>query len=365
METTLYRDVETSGTNGYCSFRIPGMIVTQKGTILTYSEARSCTRDDWSTRAVFVRRSTDAGSTFSSPQIFPAPAGEMIGNPVMIAGKSGIVHFLYSVNMRTMLYRRSEDDGITFSEPKDITSCLGGFQKRIRLSLFGLGPGHGIELSNGRLVVPIWLCSGIGNEHHPTQVGVITSEDGGLSWNAGPIVFGGEENSAFFWPNETQAVEIENNEILFNIRHEGSCRYRHTCVSSNGIKEFSVPKPDYALPDPVCFGSICRSGSDILFVNCANQPGAKGADNRIDLCIRLSKDDGKTWAAAKLISKSGGYADIAASPDGRFCFCFFETGRVPDHSGDPMHLTLFRCPKEWLETSPQFAAKFPPEMPNM
>jgi len=40
-------DVFHAGAAGYANYRIPGITVTGKGTVLVYGEARTTTRGDW------------------------------------------------------------------------------------------------------------------------------------------------------------------------------------------------------------------------------------------------------------------------------------------------------------------------------
>ncbi len=56
-------DVWTAGEGGYAMYRIPGLVVTAKGTLLAYCEARQAA-GDWGNIDLLVRRSTDGGATW-------------------------------------------------------------------------------------------------------------------------------------------------------------------------------------------------------------------------------------------------------------------------------------------------------------
>ena len=56
-----------SGRDGYALYRIPGVVVTAKGTVLAYCEARRTGKSDWDTIDILLRRSTDGGKTFAAP----------------------------------------------------------------------------------------------------------------------------------------------------------------------------------------------------------------------------------------------------------------------------------------------------------
>src|SRR5215204_2083639 len=57
-------EVFEAGKGGYALYRIPGLVVTSKGTVLAYCEARR-SGSDWSTIDLMIRRSTDSGKTWA------------------------------------------------------------------------------------------------------------------------------------------------------------------------------------------------------------------------------------------------------------------------------------------------------------
>lgn len=346
--------IEHYGEDGFMSYRIPGVVVTVKGTVLVYYETRLEPSNDWSTRGVGMKRSTDGGKTFSSRKMLAYSEDLAVNNPLMIASKDGRVHFFWQKDYRQAFYQVSEDDGLTFSEPVCLTPAMEQFRKEYNWSLYAFGPGHGIELQNGRLVIPVWLANGEGNNHFPTQVSTLVSDDGGKSWQAGEIVRGSENTAdPFAWPNETQVVELSDGSVMLNIRHNGANHFRYVSLSPNGKDHFSIPQPDKAMPDSICFGSIVRTNheNEILFVNCANRENARpnGWAPRRKLTVRLSEDDARTWKYSRQLTEVSGYADIAASPDGNRFYCFFEQDNPPDNK-DPKQLTLAIFNREWLTT---------------
>ncbi|MCX6903026.1 MAG: sialidase family protein [Verrucomicrobia bacterium] len=123
-------DVFIAGQEGYALYRIPGLVVTAKGTVLAYCEARR-KGGDWDMIDIMLRRSTDGGKTWSdrrsmadvpgpktkNPLVLGTklanPADVTYNNPVAIADGNGAVHFLFCLEYMRCFYTRSDDDGMT------------------------------------------------------------------------------------------------------------------------------------------------------------------------------------------------------------------------------------------------------------
>jgi len=365
-------DLFQAGQDGYAIFRIPGIVVTGKGTILVYCEARK-TRSDWAAIDPLYRRSSDNGKTWEPARKLPVPAIPFEKNPVALARKAGkageitvnnivmiadtprnLVHCLYCVEYMRCFYTRSEDDGRTFSTPVEITRAFEPFRSRDQYDwkVLATGPGHGIRLRSGRLIVPVWLSRGTqGNGHKPSCVATIYSDDGGMTWTAGAII--ANETEPLLNPSETVAVELSDGRVMVNIRNESKDRLRAVAISPNGISDWSRPRFDPVLLEPICMASICRlpakadgNGSELVFANPANRKG------RSNLTIRLSRDEGQTWPVSRTLEPgASAYSDLAAGPDGTI-YCVYERG-VPEQPGnDPyQRLTLASFHRDWLEQS--------------
>lgn len=205
-------------TDGFVLYRIPGIVVTAKGTVLAYCEARKFSIADRGEIEVHLRRSSDGGRTFAPPvqvahlgprlprnPVLPpgkeakdmgGPDEQTVNNPVAIATRSGRVHLIYCVEYMRCFSIRSDDDGQTWSSPIEITSALNSFREHIDWQAIATGPGHGIELSNGRLIVPVWMSDYRLPRRTGKAAATIYSEDGGTTWHAGNLVIptGGEAN---------------------------------------------------------------------------------------------------------------------------------------------------------------------------
>lgn len=328
------------GGETYEKHRIPGLFITKAGTVLAYNEARR-TAEDWAMMDILCQRSTDAGKTFSDffSLASGTPTHPTVNNPVMMQDKNGRIHFLYCEDYATnggrVLRRFSDDDGITWSAPVDITP----FTAPTERAVFALGPGHGITLKDGTLLVPVWLVPGCYRQpihkHAPSIVTTLTSRDLGQTWSLGEWIW---TNAAVISPNETAAAEIADGRVYLNIRSMAS--YRSRAYSENGATDWQGLEPDDALADARCFGSLTtvtdRDGTQILlFANCQN-PEAR---DHVTVCA--SRDGGLTWFASKLVDKErGGYAEINAA-DAEHIYLLYE-----EDFGAKCHLCSFDL--DWL-----------------
>ncbi len=356
------------GEQGIALYRIPGVVVTTNGTVLAYCEARRNSRSDWADSEVFLRRSTNGGLTFDAPRkvahfgkrLARSPialarkegsaADQTVNNPVAIVDRlTGAVHFIYCVNYERCFYLRSDDDGVTFSKPVDITATFEQFRPEYDCRVIATGPGHGIQLKNGRLLIPVWLSTGQ-KGHSPSVAATIISDDHGRTWSRGAIALPSEDE----WPspNETTAVQLADGGVMLNVRTGASRNRRVVTTSPDGMTNWSKGHFDEALLEPICMASLVRYSvhppadkNRILFSNpdnlTAKKDGEKpgGHRDRKNLSIKLSYDEGKTWPVNKVIEAGpSAYSDLAVLKDGAI-LCFYERGQA---------LVLARLNLEWL-----------------
>lgn len=361
-------DLFEAGAGGYAHYRIPGIVATGDGTLLAYCEARKSARGDWGTTDVLMRRSTDGGRTWGPPRKVVRPPEDASKNPVALAQglaepgeitvnnpvaivdrRAGAVHLLYCVEHARCFWMRSDDGGATFSEPVEITSTFDRFRPEYDWRVLATGPGHGIQLAGGRLVVPVWLSTGTGGPaHRPSAVSVIYSDDHGATWERGAFVVADPEPVD---PSETAAVELADGRVMLNIRHESSPHLRSVSISPDGATGWSPIRYDAQLPEPVCFGSLARltrrpedDRDRLLFVNPHNPDGRE----RRNLTVKLSYDEGQTSPVSRTIEPgTSGYADLAVGPDGTI-ICFYEQGTAGAGATNPGSLRLARFGLEWL-----------------
>lgn len=370
------QDIFTSGQDGYALYRIPGIVVTKKGTVVAYCEARKTERGDWGTINIHLRRSEDNGRSFGAVQQIaevPGPhrknpaalvqnlstEGQITyNNPVAIADhQTGAVHFIFCYEYMRSFYMRSDDDGRTFTKPVEITATFEEFRRDYPMKVLATGPGHGIQLRKGRLVIPVWISTATGGHaHRPSVTSTIYSDDHGRSWKRGDIAV--PDTPEFVIPNETCAVELADGRVLLNARSESKAHRRILVTSPDGATKWSAPKFHDELLEPICMGSMVRLSAGkrtrLLFVNpdsltvSRGQPVAGKNRDRRNVTVKLSYDESATWPVKKSLEPGwSGYSDIAVAKDGRI-LCLFERGGIGDDHFRTAALTLARFNLEWL-----------------
>lgn len=371
------QELFATGQGGYAHYRIPGIIVTSKGTILAYAEARKSLRGDWGTTDIVLRRSTDRGATWSPFRVIAAVDGPKAKNPVAVVQKlgadeevtynnpvaiadrkSGAVHFLFCLEYMRAFYMRSDDDGQTFSKPVEITSVFDAFRPEYPWKVLATGPGHGIQLRNGRLLVPIWISTGTGGHaHRPSVTSTIYSDDSGQTWKRGEIAVPDTPDQVF--PSETAAAQLSDGRVMLNVRTESKTHRRTVVTSPDGATHWSKPRFDPRLLEPICFGTILSlGGKRLVFANpdtldktgAAAEPG-KNRDRK-NLTVQFSDDDGATWKSKRVMEPSwSGYSDLAQGSDGTI-YHFYELGAKDGMAFQTASLQLAAFPLSWLKSKP-------------
>jgi sialidase-1 len=368
-------DLFHADTGGHKSYRIPGIVVTKTGVVLAYCEARKTT-SDWATIDILLRRSTDGGKTWSEPAKIadvpgpkernPVALAKKLGtkddvtynNPVMIADKSGAVHLLFCLEYMRCFYACSDDDGKTWSKPTAITTtAFDPFKKGIDWKAIATGPGHGIQLKSGRLLVPVWVSLGTGGGGHGDSVSAtIYSDDNGKTWKAGEVAI--PNTAEWISPNECCVAELPDGTVMMNARSPSKTNRRLVATSPDGATKWSKPTYDDALPEPICMGSLLAvpgAKPVLLFSNPDNlektgaktPPGPGTGRDRKNVTVQLSDDNGKTWTAKRTIESGfSAYSDLAVLKDGTVLLLYERAG---EKGGNYGRLTVARFPLEWLK----------------
>lgn len=362
-------DIFEGGSGGVTLYRIPGIVVTSRGTVLAYCEARRHSRADWGEMEIHLRRSADGGKTWEPARQIAHLGGRLPRNPLAVVAKhgrdheqtvnnpvaivdaaAGAIHFLYCVEYMRCFYLRSDDDGLTFSPPVEITAAFDRFRPEYDWRVIATGPGHGIQLKNGRLLVPVWLARGSEkNPHKPSVAATIFSDDHGRSWQRGEIVF--PNSPAWGDASETVAAQLDDGRVMLNARSNGPANRRLVATSRDGATGWSPPRLHDQLIEPICMAGFIvlpREPRTLLFSNPHNLkrdekgvPVPGGAAPRQNLSVKMSRDNGDTWPVTRVLEEgSSAYSDLAVLADGTV-LCFYERKNL---------LTVARFNVDWVTT---------------
>ena len=108
----------------------------------------------------------------------------------------------------------------------------------------------------------------------------IYSDDQGKTWRAGDIAVPCTDE--WINPNETVAIELNDGRVMLNCRSESKAHRRLITTSRDGATNWSTPKFDDALLEPICMAGIVRYNHDgkslILFSNPHNLSSSKGKE---------------------------------------------------------------------------------------
>lgn len=315
-QSTIYQAKD----GGYFAHRIPALLETSKGMLLAFCEARSGSASDSAPADLVLRRSLDNGKTWAPAQVVVHFPGFTAGNPAPVEDrKTGVIWLLLTANPagltekeieqgspkggRTVWITHSSDDGAHWAAAKEITSST----KKSNWTWYATGPGNGIQLADGRLVVP---CDYKEAGTHALYSHVIYSDDHGNTWKIG--------GSAGPETNESAVVQLADGSLLLNMRSYAGRHHRAIALSHDDGLTWSAVRLDPTLIEPVCQASMIRytlareAGKNrLLFSNPADTA------RRDRMTVRLSYDEAKTWPVARMVyAGPSAYSSLEALQDG-------------------------------------------------
>jgi sialidase-1 len=300
--------IRKAGDDNVNTYRIPGIVTTDRGTLLSVYDIRYNNSADLPGNIdVGLSRSTDAGKTWELMKIIMdmgAPhENNGIGDPSILFDpitKKIWVAALWSKGNRSIagslpglspdttgqfVLVSSADDGVTWSVPYNITPQV----KNPAWHLFFNGPGNGIAMQGGKLV----FAAQYWDEVKKPYSTIIYSDDYGASWKG--KIAGPKSNTT-----ESQVVETTTGTLILNMRdNRGS--FRSVATTTNMGISWTEHSTSYnALPDPVCMGSLIKAKvnvkgvmKDVLFFSNPNT-----SSGRYNITIKASLDLGQTWMSA-------------------------------------------------------------------
>ena len=304
--------VRHAGDDNSASFRIPGLVTSNAGTLLGVYDVRYNTSVDLQEYVdVGLSRSTDKGQTWEKMRL-PLAFGEYgglpkaqngVGDPaILVDNVTGDIWVIAAWthglgNMRAwnnskagmepddqtaqLVLAKSSDDGKTWSDPINITKQVKDPSWKFLLQ----GPGMGITMQDGTLVFPIQFI----DSTRTPNAGIMYSKDRGKNWKI--------ENLARTNTTEAQVAEVEPGVLMLNMRdNRGGSRAVFT-TKDLGKTWQEHPSNRSVLREPVCMASLIKIeakdnalGKDILLFSNPNT-----TEGRHHITIKASLDGGLSF----------------------------------------------------------------------
>ncbi|MGV8878377.1 MAG: sialidase family protein [Sphingobacteriaceae bacterium] len=320
--------VFTSGTEGHKSYRIPAIVGLPNGKLLAFAEGRVDGGGDFGDINLVMKSSVDGGRTWSKIKTVVDYAQLQAGNPAPVVDLSdpaypkGRLFLFYNTGnnheaevrkgngLREVWYRTSED-GESWSDPVNITTQVHQpKQPQINASYnfsadwrsYANTPGHAMQFKGGAYKGRIFVAAN--HSAGDPQAYYTDYEAHGFYTDDHGKTFRLSTNLNVPGSNESTAAEISGGRLMINARNQkGDIKARIVGISSSGGNKWDTTYFDNNLPDPVCEGSILnvgkRKGKNILaFCNAAD------TIHRDNLTLRISFNDGKSWALHKSVDKN-------------------------------------------------------------
>lgn len=303
--------VRHAGDDNSAAFRIPGLVTTNKGTLLGVYDVRYNSSVDLQEHVdVGLSRSTDGGKTWEKMRL-PLAFGETgglpaaqngVGDPsILVDTKTNTVWVVAAWthgmgNQRAwwsshpgmdmnhtaqLVMSKSTDDGKTWSEPINVTEQVKDPSWYFLLQ----GPGRGITMSDGTLVFPIQY---IGADRIP-NAGIMYSKDSGKTWKI--------HNHARTNTTEAQVAEVGAGVLMLNMRdNRGGSRAVYT-TTDLGETWTEHESSRTALIEPVCMASLIsvKAKDNVLKKDILIFSNPNSTQDRNNITIKVSLDGGKTW----------------------------------------------------------------------
>uniref|UniRef100_A0A672GZF2 exo-alpha-sialidase n=1 Tax=Salarias fasciatus TaxID=181472 RepID=A0A672GZF2_SALFA len=321
-------------------YRIPSLLYeSESKTLLAFAEERK-TASDATTEKLVMSRGTlkdSDGKKYWSPSK-PVNEAKIDGyrpmNRCPVYDKNSKTLFLFficiegtftdhnqiadGINRTRLYFITSKDLGETWSSLINLTDTLPEIKQ---WATFAVGPGHGLQTENGRLIVPVHGCPPRSKEvpDRDFHARCLYSDDG-KQWKLGTgfETPSGECEMAEFFEGDQSFIycNARNNEGPYRVEAWSADNGENFTILSDG----TLVETRYG-----CQGSVVAFPW-LLFSHPTNKTKRK------DLGVYLNKSprDPKTWSKPLIINEGpSGYSDLAYVGDGWFV-CLVECGKVSE-----------------------------------
>lgn len=332
----------TQGGCKYAAFRIPGLVAAGNNTLIAAAEGRKFGCGDFGGQHdLVIRRSTDGGETWGQLRTildavsFPpwskvnATAKPDTGNAVwdptpLWDARTGKVWLFFNgpgrenpdcaVGLCGTWAMSSIDLGVTWSPAVNMTAkCqrpgpIPGF-----FASNTPGNGHGVQLSSGRLVVPMY--GGLPAATH-AGASICFSDDGGEHWQAAAY-----SPTTGNLADEIEIAELNANDafppsstgtaaatLYMTIRNDGAQGgHRQYSISTDSGSTWGE-RLNVQVPDPGCKGSVVQAPA----VKAMILANAGSCTSRVNQTVYLSIKNGApgSWVYRQFVHAESGYSTL-------------------------------------------------------
>ncbi|MEQ2271185.1 hypothetical protein XENORESO_004642 [Xenotaenia resolanae] len=326
-------------------YRIPALLYVGE-TLLTFAERRTEKADHTAEELVMkkgaLRRETSKVTVEWTEQRVVEEAhkeGHRTMNPCPVYDRENRKLFLFFIcvegsctewwqinnycNKTCFCYITSEDLGETWSGLTDLTELL-----RKEWVTFAVGPGHGLQTENGRLMVPAYAYIGVKPVKPVPHAVSLCSDDSGENWQFGSLL----EGTSL----ECQMAEVSdaNGRFIYcNARSEGGHRVE---ASSDSKGQMFTVYSDKTLEETGrgCQGSVVSFPAQTEAAEESNatqwllytHPRDKSKRRDLGVFLNKSPSNPNAWSEPWILYHGpSGYSDLAYLGDGWFA-CLFECG---------------------------------------
>ncbi|KAM6158532.1 sialidase-3 [Rhynchocyon petersi] len=301
------------------TYRIPALLyIPPTQTFLAFAEKRSSSRDE-DALYLMMRRGLRTGHLVQWEPMESLMKATLPGhrtmNPCPVwEKKSGCVYLFFICvkdhvterqqivsgrNAARLCFICSKDAGCSWSEVRDLTEEVIGSEIK-HWATFAVGPGHGIQLQSGRLIIPAYtyyipyrfFCFRLLHKARPHSL-MIYSDDLGATWHHGRLI------------EPTVTVECEVAEVIRNTGHpvlycSARTPYRHRAeaFSSDHGECFQRSTLNQKLCEPRhgCQGSVVSFQPQKILHKCQDSKGegtpTVEQSSPLDSSVRLEQEVG-------------------------------------------------------------------------
>ncbi|WP_406444395.1 exo-alpha-sialidase [Streptomyces sp. NBC_00631] len=354
-EQTLWDSVE----GPLVSYHVHALAVLPDDTVLAVTEGRHevC---DAGPRDLLLRRSTDGGRTWEASRTLVASVdGESWGNPALVVDRETREVFLfYMLSLRLpqntscsgdsgeLYVISSRDSGLTWGQARSLAGLFDGFP--YNWALHGPGPGHGLQLRSGRLLLNcLHRRVIVGNTVSQRYYGVapLYSDDHGATWQA----TGAVPVQVAYPVNEARMVQRADGSVLVNGRFaSGGENQRIVSVSADDGMTWSQPALDG--------GTGSFNAVDAGLLRYTGGPGSRAPGRvlfsrpdspvRYNMTVAVSYDEGCSYRYQRVVNENRSfYSDLARLSDGTIVLLY---GCDGDAASVPQRVDVCCFSLDWL-----------------